>query len=475
MLPTADMSSSQLERKLGAVDAAALLVGSMIGSGIFIAPSLMAKNISAPGIYLGLWALAGVFTLLGAFSYAELAAMMPEAGGQYVYLRRAFGRLPGFLYGWTLFMVIQSGFIAAVAIAFAKYLGIFLPWVGEERMWLTFYQGSHGPVGLSSAQGVALIVIAVLTYVNTRGVVAGAAVQNLFTGLKLLGLWGLLALILILGKGSTTHYLPVWSTTVPNVPGAVQAGFLAALGVAASKALFCYDAWNTVTFAAAEVRDPARNLPKAIIGGTLLTTLTYVLAAAGYLYLFPLDQMAVVPENRIAAEAARSLLGTLGGQLIAAAILVSTFGCINGMILGGARVLFAMAGDGLFFRQAGQLNRNKAPGWALIMLGLWSAVLTMTGKYDDLLTYTTFASLLFNAATAACVIVLRRQLPQAERPYRALAYPVSTILFIAVALCFVVYIVQGDPRSSLYGVGLVLLGVPAYFLLGRGKEAAVSL
>jgi APA family basic amino acid/polyamine antiporter len=253
------------------------------------------------------------------------------------------------LYGWTLFLVIQSGFIAAVAIAFAKYLGIFLPWVGEERMWLTFYQGSHGPVGLSSAQGVALIVIAVLTYVNTRGVVAGAAVQNLFTGLKLLGLWGLLALILILGKGSTSHYFPLWSTTVPNVPGAVQAGFLAAIGVAASKALFCYDAWNTVTFAAAEVRDPARNLPKAIIGGTLLTTLTYVVAAAGYLYLFPLEQMALVPENRIAAEAARSLLGTLGGQLIAAAILVSTFGCINGMILGGARVLFAMAGDGLVF------------------------------------------------------------------------------------------------------------------------------
>ena len=171
---------------------------------------------------------------------------------------------------------------------------------------------------------------------------------------------------------------------MPNVPGAVQAGFLAAIGVAASKALFCYDAWNTVTFAAAEVRDPARNLPKAIIGGTLLTTLTYVVAAAGYLYLFPLEQMALVPENRIAAEAARSLLGTLGGQLIAAAILVSTFGCINGMILGGARVLFAMAGDGLFFRQAGKLNRNKAPGWALIMLGLWSAVLTMTGKYDEM-------------------------------------------------------------------------------------------
>lgn len=241
------MSSSQLERRLGAVDAAALLVGSMIGSGIFIAPSLMAKNIAAPGLYLGLWLLAGVFTLLGALSYAELAAMMPEAGGQYVYLRRAFGRLPGFLYGWTLFLVIQSGFVAAVAIAFAKYLGIFLPWVGEEKLWLTLYQSSHGPVGVSSAQAVALIVIAVLTYINTRGVVAGAAVQNLFTGLKLLALWGLISLILIMGRGSTSNFVPVWSTDVPRLSGAVSAGFLAALGVAASKALFCYDAWNFPT------------------------------------------------------------------------------------------------------------------------------------------------------------------------------------------------------------------------------------
>ncbi|MBL8633147.1 MAG: amino acid permease [Myxococcales bacterium] len=468
------MSSSQLERRLGAVDAAALLVGSMIGSGIFIAPSLMAKNIAAPGIYLGLWGLAGLFTLLGALSYAELAAMMPEAGGQYVYLRRAFGRLPGFLYGWTLFLVIQSGFVAAVAIAFAKYLGIFLPWVGEERMWLTLYQGSHGPVGISSGQAVALVVIAVLTYINTRGVVAGAAVQNLFTGLKLLALWALIALILILGNGHVAHFVPVWSTDVPRVSGAVSAGFLAALGVAASKALFCYDAWNTVTFAAAEVRDPARSLPRALIAGTLVTTLTYVLAAAGYLYLVPLSQMAQVPENRIAAEAAQRLLGSVGGQLIAAAILVSTFGCINGMILGGARVLFAMAEDGLFFRRAGQLNQRRAPSWALVMLGLWSAVLTMSGKYDDLLTYTTFASLLFNAATAACVLVLRRRLPDAARPYRALGYPVSTVAFILVALGFVVYIVQGDPRSSLYGLGLVLLGVPAYFLVGRESSSLKS-
>ena len=445
----------------------------MIGSGIFIAPSLMAKNIAAPGIYLGLWVLAGVFTLLGAFSYGELAAMMPEAGGQYVYLRRAFGPLPGFLYGWTLFLVIQSGFIAAVAIAFAKYLGVFLPAIGEQRVLLQIPLGGIGSITISSAQAVAIVVIAVLTYVNTRGVATGARVQNLFTGLKLLALWALVAAALLLGRGSFGHFLPVFSTELPraHLVGAVQTGFLAALGVAASKALFCYDAWNTVTFAAAEVRDPARNLPRALIAGTLVTTVTYTLAAAGYLYLFPLTEMATVPENRIAAEAARLLLGDIGSKLIAAAILVSTFGCINGMILGGARVLFAMAADKLFLRTAAKLNARQAPASALLLLAGWSAVLTLSGRYDDLLTYTTFASLLFNAATAAAVFVLRRRLPHAARPYRALGYPVSAALFIAVAMFFVVYIIKGDPQSSLYGLGLVLLGVPVYFAMQRRQGA----
>lgn len=465
-------SSEQLARRLTALDAAALLVGSMIGSGIFIAPSLMAKNIAAPGVYLGLWLLAGVFTLLGAFSYAELAAMMPAAGGQYVYLRRAFGPLVGFLYGWTLLLVIQSGFVAAVAIAFAKYLGVFLPAIGENVPLVRL----PGGLSLSTAQGVALIVIAVLTLINLRGVVAGARVQNVFTGLKLLALWALVAAILLIGKGSFGNFKPLWSTELPAaaVSGAVQVGFLAALGVAASKALFCYDAWNTVTFAAAEVRDPARSLPRALVGGALVTTATYVLAAAGYLYLFPLDRMATIPENRIAAAAAQALLGPTGGRLIAAAILVSTFGCINGMILGGARVLYAMAKDGLLFDAAAELNGKKAPAVALVLLAAWSAVLTLSGSYDALLTYTTFASLLFNAATAACVFVLRRQHPHEDRPYRAFGFPVSTALFIAVALFFVVYIVQGDPKSSLYGGLLVLLGVPVYLIVRRVRRGSLG-
>ena len=443
----------------------------MIGSGIFIAPSLMARNIAAPGIYLGLWILGGLFTLLGAFSYAELAAMMPQAGGQYVYLRRAFGPLSGFLYGWTLFLVIQSGFIAAVAIAFAKYLGIFLPGIGERHILFALPLGPLGALQLSTAQLVALLVIAVLVAINTRGVEAGAKVQNLFTGLKLLALWALVAAALLLGggKGSLHNFSPVFSTEVPKL--ASHPMFLAALGVAASKALFCYDAWNTVTFAAAEVRDPGKNLPRALVFGSLITTATYLLASAAYLYLFPLATMVTLPENRVAAEAARLLFGHVGSQLITAAILVSAFGCINGMILGGARVLYAMAEDGLFLRKAAQLNSHKAPAVALYMLGGWSAVLALSGRYDDLLTYTTFASLLFSALTAAAVFVLRKREPAADRPYRAFGYPLSSGLFIVVAILFVIYIVQGDAKSSLYGLFLVLLGVPVYFAIRRSARA----
>lgn len=459
------MATPALVRKLGLLDATTLLVGSMIGSGIFIAPSLMAKNVAAPGIFLGLWLLGGAFTLLGAVAYGELAAMMPEAGGQYAFLRRAFGPLYGFLYGWTLFLVIQSGFCAAVSIAFAKYLGLFLPFIGERVEVLHL-----GPLRLSSAQLVAVAVIAALTLINTRGVEAGARVQNLFTVTKLAALGLLIALGFALGHrhgASFSNFLPLWSTDVPQVAGAVQAGFLAALGVAVSKALFAYDAWNTVTFAAAEIRDPGRNLPRALIYGTLVTTLAYTGAAAVYLYLVPLGKMAAVPENRIAAEVARLLFGQVGTVLIAAAILISTFGCVNGMILGGARVLYAMAGDGLFLRSAGRLNGRGAPHVALWLLGAWSAVLALSGRYDDLLTYTTFASLLFNAGTVAALYMLRRRMPQAERPYRALGYPITPLLYILVAVLFVGYIVLGDPRSSLLGLGLVLLGLPVYYVIRR--------
>jgi APA family basic amino acid/polyamine antiporter len=450
-----------LERRLGVFSATTLIVGSMIGSGIFIAPSIMAGLVATPGVYLGLWLIGGALALLGALAYGELCAMMPKAGGQYVFLREAFGPLTGFLYGWTVFLVIQSGFNAAVAIAFSKFLGGVGLHMGERD--LVF---SVGAFTVSRAQLVAVAVIAFLTWVNCRGVEAGAFVQNLFTVLKA----GALVLLVIIGftsgKGSFSHFHPLVGTELG--PNAIGMTFLAAMGVAMSKALFAYDAWNTVTFAAEEIREPQRNLPRALVLGSVATTLIYTGACAVYLYILPLADMARVVENRVAADVAGVLLGGFGVTAVSVAILISTFGCANGLILGGGRVLFAMARDGLFFSSAGRVHpRYHTPTNALILQGVWSSVLALSGSYSALLTYVTFASLAFNALTVVGLFVLRRRRPNAERPYRTWGYPVTPLLYLIGAGFFIIYIYVGDQRDALYGIGLVLLGLPAYALFRR--------
>jgi APA family basic amino acid/polyamine antiporter len=455
-----------LERRLGTFSATTIIVGSMIGSGIFIAPSIMAGYVATPGVWLGLWLVGGALTLLGALSYAELCAMMPRAGGQYVFLREAFGRLPAFLYGWTLFLVIQTGFNAAVAIAFAKFLGGVGLRVGESDVVLAV-----GGVTLSRAQIVAVAVIAVLTWVNARGVREGALVQNVFTVLKV----GAIALLVVVGfgsgKGSLSHFAPVLGTELGNK--GLEMGFLAAVGVAMSKALFAYDAWNTVTFAAEEVRDPERSLPRALLAGTIVTTLAYTAACAVYLDVIPLSSMAGITENRVAADVAGALMGHAGVTLVSIAILVSTFGCVNGLILGGARVLYAMARDGLFFRVAGDVDpRRHTPRGALLLQGIWSAVLALSGSYDRLLTYVTFASLAFNALTVAGLFVLRRKRPDEPRPYRTWGYPVTPAVYLAGALFFLLYIFAGDPKDACAGLGLVAVGVPAYLVFRRRAATA---
>jgi APA family basic amino acid/polyamine antiporter len=450
-----------LERRLGLFSATTLIVGSMIGSGIFIAPSIMAGYIAAPGIWLGLWLLGGALTLLGALSYGELCAMMPQAGGQYVFLREAFGPLVAFLYGWTLFLVIQTGINAAVAIAFAKFLGGIGLHAGEsDVVW------SAGRFALSRAQLVAVGVIAVLTWLNARGLREGALVQNVFTVLKVGAIALLVAIAFGSGKGSFAHFSPWLGAHLG--PKGLQMGLFAAMGVAMSKALFAYDAWNTVTFTAEEVRDPQRNLPRALVAGTLITTLAYTAACAVYLYVLPLDRMAGIEENRVASAVAGSLLGAAGITLVSIAILVSTFGCLNGLILGGARVLFAMARDGVFFRVAGRIDPVRhTPRGALLLQGLWSAVLALSGSYDRLLTYVIFASLAFNALTVAGLFVLRWKRPAAPRPYRTWGYPITPALYLAGALFFLLYIFLGDPQDALAGIGLVALGFPAYGWLRR--------
>ncbi len=455
-----------LQRRLGVFSATTIIVGSMIGSGIFIAPSIMAGYVAAPGIWIGLWLVGGALTLLGALSYGELCAMMPQAGGQYVFLREAFGPTVAFLYGWTLFLVIQTGFNAAVAIAFAKFLGGVGLRVGEnDVVW------SAGSFALSRAQLVAVAVIAVLTWVNMRGVREGALVQNVFTVLKVGAIAVLVAVGFGSGKGSFTHFSPLSGTEL-GAKG-LQLGLLAAMGVAMSKALFAYDAWNTVTFTAEEVRDPQRNLPRALVAGTIVTTLAYTAACAVYLYVLPLDRMAGVEENRVASDVAGTLLGPKGITLVSVAILVSTFGCLNGLILGGARVLFAMARDGVFFRVAGRVDPvTHTPRGALVLQGLWSAVLALSGSYDRLLTYVTFASLGFNALTVVGLFVLRRKRPSAPRPYRTWGYPVTPAIYLAGALFFLLYIFLGDPRDACAGLGLVALGFPAYWWLRKRAATA---
>jgi APA family basic amino acid/polyamine antiporter len=456
-----------LERRLGVFSATTLIVGSMIGSGIFIAPSIMASYVATPGVWLGLWLAGGALTLLGALSYAELCAMMPHAGGQYVFLREAFGSVVSFLYGWTLFLVIQTGFNAAVAIAFAKFLGGVGLHVGENDV--VFAVGGH--TLLSRAQIVAVAVIAVLTWVNARGVREGALVQNVFTVLKV----GAVALLVVVGfgsgKGSLGHFASSGGSGLG--PKGIEMGLLAAMGVAMSKALFAYDAWNTVTFTAEEVREPERNLPRALVAGTIVTTLAYTAACAVYLYVLPIDRMGGVEENRVASEVAGIVLGPAGVTLISIAILVSTFGCVNGLILGGARVLFAMSRDGLFFRAAGRVDpATQTPRGALLLQGIWSAVLALTGSYDRLLTYVTFASLAFNALTVVGLIVLRRMQPGRARPYRTWGYPVTPVVYLLGAGFFLLYIFVGDPVDSLAGVGLVALGFPAYRWLRRRAPVA---
>ncbi len=464
------VAATALERRLGVFSATAIIVGSMIGSGIFIAPSIMAGLVATPGVWLGLWLVGGALTLLGALSYAELCAMMPHAGGQYVFLREAFGALPAFLYGWTLFLVIQTGFNAAVAIAFAKFLaGIGLR-AGEGDVLFAW-----GAFALSRAQAVAAMVIALLTWINARGVREGAAVQNVFTVAKVAAIALLVVVAFGEGRGSAAHFEPLAGTSLGPRAQALGLGFLAAAGVAMSKALFAYDAWNTVTFAAEEVRDPQRNLPRALVAGTAITTVAYTAASAAYLYVLPVDAMAGVAENRVAAEVARVLLGGAGVGLVSVAILVSTFGCVNGLILGGARVLFAMARDGLFFRAAAAIDPvRRTPRGALLLQGAWSIVLALTGSYDRLLTYVTFSSLAFSALTVAAVFVLRRTRPAADRPYRAWGYPLTPALYLAGAGFFLVYIFAGDPLDACAGLGLVALGLPAYALFRRQRDRRVA-
>jgi basic amino acid/polyamine antiporter, APA family len=474
---------SQFVRGIGPLAAVSLVVGSMIGSGIFIVSADISRQVSAlgPAGLLLVWAVTGVITITGALAYAELAAMMPNAGGQYVFLREGLSPIAGFLYGWTLFMVIQSGTIAAVAVAFGRFLGVLIPSLTPDvflKLGSFDMPGGTIQLGLSPQRVVAIVMVTVLTAVNIRGVRLGAAIQTIFTVAKVAALGALILLGLTFFRRPEVAAANVgafWGTGPWNL------AVLPVIGAAMVGSLFSSDAWNNVTFAAAEVRDPKRNLPLALGLGTGLVSLLYVIANVAYLNVLPfqgdpngVDVLARgiqhAAQDRVATAAMEVMLGPVGAIIMAVAILISTFGCNNGLILAGARVYYAMARDRLFFRQAGELHPEfRTPVFGLVAQALWTMVLCVSGTYSELLNYVIFAALVFYLLTAVALFRLRRLRPDLPRPVKAVGYPVLPALYIA-ATGFILVVLLVDKQQRLYsGLGLliVLLGLPVYALWRR--------
>ena len=449
---------TKLVRGLNLFDATTLVIGSMIGSGIFIVPSLMAGYIPSPGLILLLWVTGGVLTICGALSYAELAAAMPKAGGPYIYLKEIYSPLMGFLCGWTVFLVIQSGIIAAVAVAFAKYTGVFLPWISEGTVLLSLPHFT-----LNSAQFIGILSIWILTLINIYGLKSGAFVQNVFTVLKVACVLILVfCSFLFFKEGGLNHFSPFFSLKLAEQGIAI--GLFGAIAVAMSKALFAYDPWYNVTYVAEEVENPQRNLPLSLFLGALATMAVYVAATVAYMYVVPINLMSRIPDNRIAADVAKTIFGNPGLSFIAAAVMISTFGCNNGLILGGARILYATARDGFFLKKAADVHpKFHTPVNALLFQAIWASILTITNSYSGLLTYVSFASLLFSSMAVFGIFIFRKNKPHVERPYKVWGYPVIPALYILISIFFIIFIFQGDPRNSLFGLGLIALGIPVYY------------
>ncbi|MFL5638146.1 MAG: APC family permease [Gemmatimonadaceae bacterium] len=482
---TADTAPASREfvKALTLTDATMLVAGSMIGSGIFIVSAEISRTVGSPFWLLMAWVASGVVTMLGALAYGELAAMYPRAGGQYVFLRESMGHLMGFLYGWTLFVVIQTGTIAAVAVAFGRFLGVLWPGITPDRYsWFPQMDfttaGAPVQLGLSPQRLVALVSIWVLTWINLRGIKEGKWVQTTLTVVKTLALAGLILLGLTIGRHADA-ITANFSNGNFN-PVAFAPAFIIAFGSALVGSLFASDAWNNVTFAAAEVHNPQRNLPRALVYGTGLVCLLYLLANVAYLNVLLLqgvkDGATVMQrgiqyatQDRVASAMMETIFGAIGASIMAALILISTFGCNNGLILSGARVYYAMARDKLFFQRAGTLNRNRVPSAALIAQSIWTSLLCLTGTYGQLLNYVIFAALIFYALTTIGLFRLRTLRPEAERPYKALGYPALPGLYIILASAIAVILLIADTTraQAISGLVIVLLGVPVYFIWRR--------
>jgi basic amino acid/polyamine antiporter, APA family len=507
-------SPAKLIRGLSLLDATMIVVGSMIGSGIFITSAESSRLVGSPGWLLAAWALAGVLTITGALCCAELAAMWPRAGGQYVFLREAYGPATGFLFGWGLFLIIQTGTIAAVAVAFANFTGVLVEWISGERYLISplvvvkpFTVGSLSfngyALSLSTLQLVAVVMILFLTFINTRGLKTGKVIQNTFTFTKTAALLGLIVIGLFLGwNGASAAYTSSWWASWENGwrPTAAQVWFeptgqgllvlalLMLVGRAMVGPLFAQSAWNNVTFTAGEVRNPGKNLPRALLIGCGLVVTFYLLANLAYVVTLPLAGIQTAPQNRVATAAMQAVLGPSGSIVMALAIMISTFGCNNGLILAGARVYYAMARDGLFFKRVDSVNAHHVPAVALIAQGIWASLLVLprtvtlnqqTGDYSfgnvyiQLLEYIVSADLVFYGLMVGAVIVMRRKAPEIERPYRTFGYPLVPIIYIVLAGLFIIDLAILAPSTSGIGYLLVATGIPVY-LLWRTRRTRIT-
>jgi APA family basic amino acid/polyamine antiporter len=487
--PVAAPRGDGFVRGLGLFDSVMTVAGAMIGSAIFIVAADMARETGSPGGVLTGWVITGVLTVAAALSYGELASMMPHAGGMYIYLREAYSPVMGFLYGWTLFAVIQAGTIAAVAVGFARFTGVLWPLISEDRYLISPFHISPGyAISLSTAQLLAVLSILLLTWTNARGLVYGKIVQNVFTTAKTGALVALIVAGIFVGRSASAvaaNFSDLWtprgySPIVPGLDAGTLFGVIVAIAVTQTGSLFAADSWHDVTFAADEVKNPQRTLPLALGIGCAVVTLLYVLVNLAYLMALPLAGIQQAPSDRVATAALQAIFPGTGTVLMALAIMVSTFGCNNTLILAGARAYYAMARDGLFFKSAGRLNKAHVPGRSLLAQGIWSCLLVLprtfnpaTGKYgslySNLLDYVISAALIFYILTIAGLFRLRKKRPDAERPYRAFGYPVVPAVYILGALAIVAALVAYRPSTTWPGFIIVLCGLPVYLLLRRSR------
>lgn len=462
--------------RLSAFDATMIVAGSMIGSGIFIVSADITRNVGSAGWLLAVWLLTGFMTLTAALSYGELSAMFPKAGGQYVYLKESYNPLLGFLYGWSFFSVIQTGTIAAVGVAFSKFAGYFFPSLEMIDANIIF---QLGVVKVYPAQLVSIAIIVLLTFINTKGVEGGKLIQTTFTVTKLASLFGLIGFGFLLAFNSDiwhANWENAWAMKTIGTDGIATPIFgMAILGAIAASmvgSIFSSDAWNNVTFIAGEIKNPKRNIGLSLFLGTLIVTVIYIAANLMYLGVLPLNEIANAPADRVAVAASNVIFGNIGTYVIAVMIMIATFGCNNGLILAGARVYYTMAQDGLFFKNAGKLNKNAVPAWALWAQCVVAGLLCLSGRYGDLLDMVSFIVVIFYILTIIGIFILRKKRPEMERPYKAFGYPVLPAIYIIMGTCFCLLLIIYKPNFTWPGLIITLIGIPLYYIALRNQKTA---